>query len=39
MVRLAERLILARGGERITVDGQPGYRVHVESPSVLVRLR
>jgi hypothetical protein len=38
MVRLAKRLILAKGGARITIDGQPGFRVPIERPEVLERL-
>jgi hypothetical protein len=38
LLRLAERLILARGGQRVSVDGEPGFLVRLESPAVLERL-
>jgi hypothetical protein len=38
LLRVAERVILANGGERITVAGQPGYRIKLQSPKVLERL-
>lgn len=38
LLRVAERVILANGGERITVAGQPGYRIHLQSAKVLERL-
>lgn len=38
LLRVAERVILANGGERTTVGGQPGYRIKLQSPKVLERL-
>jgi hypothetical protein len=38
LLRVAERVILANGGGRITVGGQPGYRIKLQSPKVLERL-
>ncbi len=38
LLRVAERVILANGGERITIAGQPGYRIQLQSPKVLERL-
>ncbi|MEI7945436.1 MAG: ADP-ribosylglycohydrolase family protein [bacterium] len=38
LLRVAERVILANGGERVTLDGQPGYRIKLQSPQVLERL-
>jgi hypothetical protein len=35
LLRVAERVILAHGGEKITVRGQPGYRVKLQTPRVL----
>jgi hypothetical protein len=34
LLRAAERIILANGGERVTIDGQPGYRIKLQSPQV-----
>ena len=34
LLRVAERVILAHGGERITIDGRPGYRVRLQPPQV-----
>lgn len=38
LLRVAERVIVAHGGERITLAGQPGYRIKLQSPKVLERL-
>jgi hypothetical protein len=38
LLRIAERVILAGGGERITIAGQPGYRVRLQEPALLERL-
>ncbi|MBI5686369.1 MAG: ADP-ribosylglycohydrolase family protein [Verrucomicrobia bacterium] len=38
LLRIAERVILANGGERITLDGHPGYRVKLQQPRPLDRL-
>lgn len=35
LLRLADRAILDNGGEITTVDGQPGYRIKVQTPAVL----
>ena len=35
LLRVAERVILANGGQKITVDGQPGYRVKLQEPKLL----
>lgn len=32
LVRIAERVILANGGEQITIGDQPGYRIKVQHP-------
>jgi hypothetical protein len=38
MLRIAERVVLAHGGQRITIDGQPGLRIKLQEPAVLERL-
>ena len=38
LLRVAEKVILANGGERISIGGQPGYRVKLQQPRVLERL-
>jgi hypothetical protein len=38
LVRLSERVILASGGERVSIDGQPGYRIRLQKPRVLTEL-
>ena len=35
ILRLAERVILAGGGEKITIDGKPGYRIKLQSPKLI----
>ena len=35
LLRVAERVILANGGERITVDEKPGYRIKLQSPRLI----
>jgi len=35
MVRVCEKLILANGGRRITIGGQEGYRIRLQSPRLL----
>ncbi len=35
LLRVAERVILAHGGERIVVEGRPGYRVKLQQPRLL----
>jgi hypothetical protein len=35
LLRVAERVIMANGGERITIDGKPGFRIRLQSPIVL----
>ncbi len=35
LLRVAERVILANGGERIAVAGQPGYRVKLQAPRLI----
>lgn len=35
LLRVAERVILAHGGEKITVAGQPGYRVKLQPPRLV----
>lgn len=35
LLRLAERVILANGGERITMNGQPGYRLRLQQPRLI----
>jgi len=32
ILRVSERVILANGGERIAIGGQPGFRIRVQSP-------
>jgi len=32
MLRLSEKLIVANGGQAITIDGKPGYRIQLQSP-------
>ena len=38
LMRVCERVILAHGGERIEVDGQPGYRVRLQPPRLISSL-
>ncbi|MHC1769275.1 MAG: ADP-ribosylglycohydrolase family protein [Verrucomicrobiia bacterium] len=38
LMRVCERVILAEGGERIEVKGQPGYRVRLQPPRPISRL-
>ncbi len=38
LLRIAERVILAGGGERIVLGGQPGYRVKLQAPRLLEAL-
>ena len=38
LMRVCERVILACGGERIEVDGQPGYRVRLQPPRLVTGL-
>jgi hypothetical protein len=35
LMRVCERVILANGGARIEVSGQPGYRVRLQKPRLL----
>lgn len=35
LLRVAERVILANGGQRATIDGQPGYRIQLQSPRLV----
>jgi hypothetical protein len=35
MLRVAERVILANGGEQISIASQPGYRVQLQQPRLL----
>ncbi len=35
VLRVAERVILANGGERITIGGQRGYRVKLQQPRLI----
>ncbi|MHB8897672.1 MAG: ADP-ribosylglycohydrolase family protein [Thermoguttaceae bacterium] len=35
LLRIADRVILAHGGERITVDGKPAYRLQLQTPRTL----
>jgi hypothetical protein len=39
LLRIAERVILANGGERITLNGQPGYRIRLQVPRLLLLLK
>jgi hypothetical protein len=38
LMRVCERVILANGGERIEVNGQPGYRVRLQAPWLIEAL-
>jgi hypothetical protein len=38
MLRLSERVILANGGERIEVNGQPGFRIRLQAPRLQAAL-
>ena len=38
LMRVCDRVILACGGERIEVDGQPGYRVRLQPPRLVTGL-
>ncbi len=33
MMRVCERVIMANGGERLTIGGKPGYRIRVQVPA------
>jgi len=35
LLRVAERVILANGGESITIAGRPGYRVRLQQPRLI----
>jgi len=35
LLRVAEGVILAHGGERVDSDGQPGYRIRLQSPRLI----
>ncbi len=35
LMRVCDQVILAGGGERIEIDGQPGYRVRVQQPRLI----
>jgi hypothetical protein len=35
LLRVAERVILANGGERVLVSGKPGFRVKLQQPQML----
>ena len=35
LLRVAERVILANGGQRLTIEGQPGYRLKLQSPRLI----
>ena len=35
LARITERVILTNGGERVTVGGQPGFRVKIQQPRLL----
>jgi hypothetical protein len=39
LLRLCTRVILANGGRRVQLDGQPGFRIRLQAPRVLCRLR
>lgn len=38
LLRLAERAILDNGGQATTIDGQPGYRIKLQTPAMLEAL-
>jgi hypothetical protein len=38
LLRVCERVILANGGERVELNGQPGYRIRLQDPHVLTGL-
>ncbi len=38
MLRVSERIILSNGGQRIEVNGQPGFRIRLEKPRVMTHL-
>ena len=35
LMRVCERVILAGGGDRIQIDGRPGYRVRLQPPRLI----
>ncbi|MBI5384082.1 MAG: ADP-ribosylglycohydrolase family protein [Verrucomicrobia bacterium] len=39
LLRVCERVILAHGGERVEIGGQPGFRIRLQEPRVLESLR
>jgi len=39
LLRVGERVILSNGGKRVELDGQPGFRIHLQNPRVLVKLK
>jgi len=38
LLRVSERVILANGGKRIELNGQPGFRIRLQKPRVLTKL-
>ena len=38
LMRVCEKIILANGGSKIELDGQPGYRILLQEPKVLESL-
>ncbi len=39
LMRVCEQVILAGGGERIEIDGQPGYRMRLQQPRLIEPLQ
>jgi hypothetical protein len=35
LLRVAERVITANGGERVVIDGHQGYRVRLQAPGLV----
>jgi hypothetical protein len=37
-MRVCEKVILENGGKKITIKGQPGYRIKLQKPEVIEAL-
>jgi hypothetical protein len=38
MMRISEKVIIENGGNKITINGKPGYRIKLQEPKVLEKL-
>lgn len=39
LMRICERLILENGGEKININGKPGYRIEEQKPKIIEQLK